>query len=104
MNSSAGTLEHAFAGRGAHAETDRRLVHPDQTLVRDRHPMRIATQVFEHLLRAAERLFRVDHPVVHQQLLAQGPPDLLVGQLCHQRPPRPSGFTQRGEELAAKDL
>ncbi len=27
------------------------------------------TQVFEDLLRAAERFFRIDHPVVRQQLM-----------------------------------
>ena len=42
--------------------------------------MRVASAVLEHLLRPTERLFRVDHPVVPQQLLAQGAPDLAVGQ------------------------
>jgi hypothetical protein len=40
---------------------------------------------------------------VPQQLLAQGAPDLLVGQRFGQRLARASGFAQRRDELAAED-
>jgi len=65
--------------------------------------MRVAREVFEHLLRAAERLLRVAPPVVPQQLLAQGAPELLVGRCFGQRLAGASGLAQRRHELAAED-
>ena len=56
MNSSAGNGRTRFPGV-ARAETDRPGVHADETLVRDRHPMRVATQVLDHLPRPAKWLF-----------------------------------------------
>jgi hypothetical protein len=103
MNASAGTWRTRFPGI-AHAETDRRRVHPDKTLVRDRHPMRVAREVLvEHLLRAAEGLFRVEHPIVRNQLPTQRLPGLRVGQRCRQRLVPASGFPQPRHELATED-
>src|ERR1700723_870470 len=44
------------------AELHLRVVDVDQAAVGDRHPMGIAAEIVEHLLRAAEGSLRVDDP------------------------------------------
>ena len=44
-------------------EVDVTVGEVQQPVVGDRHPMRVAAEVREHLLGPAERLLRVDHPV-----------------------------------------
>lgn len=49
---------------GTHAEGDLVAVDTDDALVRDRDPMRVASQILKDRFGPAERLFGVDDPVV----------------------------------------
>ncbi len=51
-------------GRIAHAYAHRVCADVQDALVGDRHPMRIAAQIVEHLRRAAQRLFGIEHPIM----------------------------------------
>ena len=46
------------------------MVTAEDALIRNRHPMRVARQVVEHLGWPARRRLRIHHPVVRQQRVA----------------------------------
>ena len=72
-----GTKRHeAFliaVNRVSEAERDLFTVEGDQPVIRDGNPMRISTEVTEHLIGPAERWLAVDHPAVAEQLPEKAP-------------------------------
>ena len=49
------------------AEGDFPFSKPDQAMVGDGHTMSVAAQILEHVFRATEGRFRVNHPVFSEQ-------------------------------------
>ena len=62
----------------------------DQAFIRDRHPVRVARQVFEHLRGAAQRLFRIHDPVVPAQRNEPPAPAVIGRAVNHCGDPAPT--------------
>ena len=52
----------------------------DEAMVGDRHSMRVAAEILENRVRAAERSLAVDHPVVTEQLPEERGEGLRLGE------------------------
>jgi hypothetical protein len=52
-----------LVSRVAPPERDFAIVHIDEPVIRDRHPVRVASEVAQHVLSSAKRPFAVDDPV-----------------------------------------
>ena len=57
----------AAGGVSAHAKGHVLVIDADNSLVGDRHPMRVAPQILKDLCRAAKRLLGIDHPIMGVQ-------------------------------------
>ncbi len=62
------------------AERDVRIGYLDETMVGDGDAMRVAGQIVQYVLRPAERLLRVDDPVLAEQRTQESRERLLVSQ------------------------
>ena len=62
--------------------TERNLVIPkgDQTVIGDRHPVRVGAEVAKHLLGSAESRFAVDHPARNKKLTDKTPKQFGLSQ------------------------
>src|SRR5579863_9498690 len=88
-------------------KADRFVRHPEQTVVGDGDPMRVASEIVENMLGSAERGLGVDHPILSEQGSQEG--CKVVGFL--QRPTRAAedemvvakGASQSRHEFTAED-
>jgi len=65
-------------GRLAHPQAHLVRIHAEDALIRDRHPVRIAAQIFQYLPGPAQRLFRIHHPLMGKEPAQQRAPRLRV--------------------------
>jgi len=94
-------------GGVAPAKGDLLVGERDQSVIGDGQAMGVTAQIAEHILRASERSFRVDHPVSSKQWpepcskgfrLSEGLQVSMKGELAVMK-----GALERLVELAAKD-
>jgi len=75
-------------------------------MVGDGHAVRVAAQILEHIVRAPEGWFGVDHPVVSEQGPEPGGEGFRLGEPCQVSVKTELAVLERsletGDELAAK--
>jgi len=90
------------------AESDLAISEGDQAMVGDGHTVSVAAQIMQHIFRATEGTFQIDHPVLAKQRPQPGGKDLglseefqisLEAQLAVLE-----GLFAGIDELAAKDF
>src|SRR5713101_2676087 len=90
----------------APTESDLAVHQRDQAMVGDRHAVRVAAQILEHIVRAPEGWFGVDHPVVSEQWPEPGGEGLRLGEQCQISVKAELAVLERSletrDELAAK--
>ena len=78
-------------------------IYPDDPLVRNRHSMGVAAKIVEYRLRATQRLFGIDHPIVGEEALPESLPRSLGG-MTFRKTMLDSQTLQTSDELTAKHL
>src|ERR1051325_1744980 len=74
----------ATAGIILPAESDALLIKGQQAVIGNGHTMRVATQITQHLHRAAESRLGIDHPVVAMESAEQFCELSWIGEWCTQ--------------------
>ncbi len=94
-------------GRVSPAKGDLATLQGDEAVIGDGHPMGIATEIVENLLRAAEGWFAVDHPVLVKQLPQERGENFGLGEkfeiAVETELTLGEGTPETGNELASKD-
>src|SRR5215472_8983288 len=77
------------------AKRDLPLLHTDQSVVGDGHPVCVARQILQHLFRPAEGLLGINHPLVCMERVQESCERTRLG--------KPRQRTVEGKLLAAKE-
>src|SRR5262249_33329730 len=94
--------KHGVGAAIASAEADLLAIDVHEARIRDGNAVRIAPEVREHLVGAAEGALRVHHPVLAIELANEPAKRFLVG--IEMKLPRRPEYARAVEELAAKAL